>query len=195
MARMIRYITHPQVEIDPKVDICKWGLNILGKARVDALAQSGALHGTRAIFSSTETKALETAAPLAEALGCEVHVDELLGENDRRATGFLPPDEFEATADLFFANPTQSVRGWETAQRAQARIVRVFNTCLKHAPEGDVLFVGHGAVGTLLWCHLSGHTIDRQYDQGAGGGGSYFEMCTAKDTPDFGWRAIETLFA
>jgi hypothetical protein len=36
-----------------------------------------------------------------------------------------------------------------------------------------VLFVGHGAVGTLLFCHYSGFAIDRAYDQPAGGG-QYF---------------------
>jgi len=34
---------------------------------------------------------------------------------------------------------------------------------------GDVLFVGHGAVGTLLFCHYSGVAIDRAYDQPADG--------------------------
>ncbi|WP_306235158.1 hypothetical protein [Bradyrhizobium sp. Bra64] len=32
---------------------------------------------------------------------------------------------------------------------------------------GDILFVGHGAVGTLLFCHFSGHPIDRVHDQPA----------------------------
>ena len=46
-----------------------------------------------------------------------------IGENDRSATGFLPREEFWATADLFFAHPTESIRGWERAIDAQARIV------------------------------------------------------------------------
>jgi len=46
-----------------------------------------------------------------------------LGENDRSATGYLEPQEFETTANAFFAYPERSIRGWETAQAAQTRIV------------------------------------------------------------------------
>jgi hypothetical protein len=47
-----------------------------------------------------------------------------LGENDRSATGFLPPEEFERVADEFFGSPEKSARGWERAGDAQVRIVR-----------------------------------------------------------------------
>jgi broad specificity phosphatase PhoE len=36
--------------------------------------------------------------------------------------------------------------------------------------KGDVLFVGHGAVGTLLLCLYAGFAIDRTHDQPPGGG-------------------------
>jgi len=54
------------------------------------------------IVSSTERKAVDTAELLAghRALSFAVRAD--LGENDRSATGYLPREEFEATADLFF---------------------------------------------------------------------------------------------
>jgi broad specificity phosphatase PhoE len=88
-----------------------------------------------------------------------------MGENDRSATGFLPPSEFEATADRFFAEPDWSVRGWETARAAQARIVAAVRTALLDI-SGDALFVEHGGVGTLLYCALRRVEIDRRYDQG-----------------------------
>ena len=44
-------------------------------------------------------------------------------ENDRSATGFLEPSEFERVADEFFARPTVSIGGWERAIDAQKRIV------------------------------------------------------------------------
>ena len=42
-----------------------------------------------------------------------------LHENDRSATGYLPPNQFEAMADRFFAEPQASVLGWERAVDAQ----------------------------------------------------------------------------
>jgi broad specificity phosphatase PhoE len=109
--------------IDPKVPVPQWELSDLGRARVETLAQSGWLSGTAHIVTSAETKAIQTAKILATALGIDFKVRPAMHENDRSATGFLEPNEFEATADLFFSNPTKSVRGWEIAVRAQVRIV------------------------------------------------------------------------
>lgn len=193
MPRVIRYLTHPQVLIDPTKDVREWSLNAVGRARVRALARSGALHGTTVVFSSAETKAIETATPLAAAAGCALSIRGGMHENDRSATGFLPAEEFEAVADAFFAQPDQSVRGWETAKAAQARIVGEVRACLAHTPEGDILFVGHGAVGTLLYCHLADLPISRDHDQGAGGGGCFFEFDDEQGGPEAGWRPMEAL--
>jgi broad specificity phosphatase PhoE len=190
----VRYLTHPQVLIEPVKDVRKWSLNPLGSERVSALAkQLGSLSGTRRVVSSDETKALETASPLALALGVELEVRPLMHENDRSATGYLPPEEFEAVADQFFAEPGRSVRGWETAEDAQRRIMSEVDICLAGLQEHDVLFVGHGGVGTLLFCALSGLRIERRFDQGPGGGGCWFEFDTRGRKPLQGWQPMEAL--
>lgn len=193
MPQIVRYLSHPQVTIDPDQDVRHWSLNDEGKARVAALAKSNALRGTSIIISSAETKAIETAAPLADALNCPLEVRDLMHENDRSATGFLPPDEFEAVADQFFAVPEQSTRGWESAAAAQARTVRQVMSCLTEKTDCDVLFVGHGGVGTLLFCNLSDLPISRKFDQGPGGGGCYFEFSPPDFRPAFGWRPMERI--
>lgn len=118
----------------------------------------------------------------------------MMHDNDRSSTGFLPPKEFEALAYQFFADTETSVRGWETAEAAQSRIIAEIRTCLELYKDGDVLFVGHGAVGTLLFCHLSGLPIDRGFDQGPGGG-CYFEFSGLLDKPTSGWRPMEDMTA
>ena len=115
-----------------------------------------------------------------------------LGENDRSATGFLPPAEFEAVADAFFAQPLQSVRGWERAIDAQARMVRAVEAIA--AAERDtarVAIVAHGAVGTLLYCHLAGLPIDRRWDQPPNKGGNYFGFSLEPRGVASWWRAID----
>lgn len=192
----VRYLTHPQVLIDPALDVRHWSLNAVGRARVAALAAGlGALRGTRRVITSAETKARDTATPLAAALGVEPEIRPAMHENDRSATGFLPPAEFEQVADAFFAHPTASVRGWETAQAAQARILSDLRACLAGPQSGDLLLVGHGAVGTLLYCALAGLPIDRRHDQGPGGGGNWFAFDAATCTPAQGWQPMETLIA
>lgn len=189
-----RYLTHPQVLIDPAIPVPRWSLNAAGAARVAALAAApGALRATRRIISSDEAKAIETAMPLAHALGLTVEIRPLMHENDRSATGFLPPTEFESMADAFFAQPDDSQRGWEPARTAQARILAEVDATLAMDSAGDVLFVGHGGVGTLLYCALSGQAIDRRFDQGPGGGGNWFGFDIDSRRAGPGWQAMESL--
>lgn len=196
MPATVRYLTHPQVLIEPLKDVRRWSLSPAGRERVAALTASlGSLSQTRRVISSDETKAVETAAPLAQALGVGLEIRPRMHENDRSATGFLPPAEFEAVADRFFAEPASSVRGWETAEDAQRRILSEVDACLAAPQEGDVLFVGHGAVGTLLFCALSGLGIDRRFDQGPGGGGCWFQFDIQHRQPRQRWQPMEALIA
>lgn len=187
---LVRYLTHPQVEIDPTIFVPQWGLSAVGRRRVAALAASGWLSGTTAIISSGERKAIETAEILAAALSLIVDVREAMHENDRSATGFLPPYAFETAANAFFAKPHTSFRGWERAIDAQARIVRETEAVLARAQCGDILVVGHGAVGTLLFCHYSKIPISRAHDQPAGGG-NYFTFRRNDRCVLHTWRAME----
>ena len=151
---LARYLTHPQVVVDPARDVRDWGLNATGHARVAQLAQSSALAGTTRVISSAETKALETALPLAAALGCEVEIRAAMQENDRSATGYLQPADFGPLRRMrFFAKPADSFRGWETANSARDRIVAEVEASLTGHESGDVLFAGHGAVGTCALVH------------------------------------------
>ena len=194
MNAVVRYLTHPQVQIDPGVPVPSWGLSAEGRGRVQTLIRAGWLNGTTKVISSAERKAIETAQMIAAALGADFEIREAMHENDRSATGFLPPAEFETTADEFFAHPDRSVRGWECAVDAQARIVRGFESVLGGMQQdGDVLFVGHGAVGTLLLCHYAGLPISRVSDQPSGGG-HYFTINRADRRVLHAWRPMERAF-
>jgi broad specificity phosphatase PhoE len=184
------YITHPQVRIDPAVAVPKWGLSETGAARARLAATRPWARQLGRIISSDETKAIETAA-LVAAGGLSVEVIEGMHENDRSATGFLAPPEFEKAADWFFANPTASFHGWERAIDAQARIVsKVEEVLRQHDPKVPVAFVGHGGVGTLLKCHLEERPIARRGDQPAGGGNLFcFRLADRALSCD--WTPIE----
>jgi broad specificity phosphatase PhoE len=186
--QLIRYLTHPQVQIDPSAPVTSWRLSPVGRSRVRALAGAGWLRGTTQVITSAEKKAMETAEPIAAALGVQLEIRDAMHENDRSATGY-PPDEFENVANQFFAEPDISVRGWERARDAQMRIVREATLVLDRRQGGHVLFVGHGAVGTLLLCHYGGLAISRVHDQPPGGG-HYFTV-TNTNKLAHPWRRME----
>lgn len=185
------YITHPQVEIDPSVPVPEWGLSERGRSRTRQASQLPWATTLQRIISSTERKAIETAEILAELAGLEIEVVADMHENDRSATGFLPPPEFESAADWFFAHPDESFNGWERAVDAQARIVSAVTRILdEHDTSVPIAFVGHGGVGTLLKCHLTGTPISRDRDQPAGGG-NLFAFSLADRILACDWTAME----
>lgn len=187
---MIRFISHPEVVIDPKVPVPDWGLSPRGRERLAVLLAEPWIAEVAAIWSSQERKAIETALPIAAARGLTVRTLRELHENDRSATGFLPPDEFERVADRFFAEPMQSVRAWETAKAAQDRILAAVRRVDTESPPGEVAIAAHGGVGTLLYCHLAGEAISRAHDQKGAGNVIAFERGTWRLI--HGWRPIDS---
>ncbi|MCB0997316.1 MAG: histidine phosphatase family protein [Acidimicrobiales bacterium] len=189
---LLRYITHRNVTIDPSIPVPEWGLSNEGRRRAHAMLDQPRTTSIARIVSSTETKAVETAEILATHLGLVVEVRPGIGENDRSATGFVPPKEFEALADAFFANPHASVQGWERAIDAQQRIAHGLEDLLaSNEGDGDIAVIGHGGVGTLWYCHLTGVPIDRDHDQP--GQGHYYTIDLTTRSVAHTWRPIDAI--
>ncbi|MFN7168837.1 MAG: histidine phosphatase family protein [Pannonibacter sp.] len=187
------YLTHPEVKIDPAVPVPDWGLSDLGRERASRAPHLDWAGGIRHVVSSAERKAIETAEIFARAFDLDVAIVEASHENDRSATGFLPPPEFQEVANAFFAAPQESIRGWERAIDAQTRIVNAVRSTLAHLPAGEpVLFCGHGGVGTLLKCHLLGVPIARLHDQSSGGNWYVFDPADLdrQAATSLGWTAL-----
>ncbi|WP_144759053.1 histidine phosphatase family protein [Curtobacterium sp. 9128] len=180
------FLTHAEVVIDPAVPIETWHLSPGGRLRAAAAHRVAWHAGVARIVSSDERKAVESAELLAGAVGRTASTDAALGEIDRSATGYLPPPEFEPVVDAFFARPTESVRGWERAVDAQARIVDAVRRCT--ADGSDVTIVSHGAVGALLLAHLTGAPISRKLDQP--GMGSVFTFDPRAWRAASGWTRV-----
>jgi broad specificity phosphatase PhoE len=185
----VLFITHPDVRIDPAHAVARWSLSDTGRARMQAFAAWPGLGQVDRLFCSTETKAIEAAAILERALGLSARHDPALGENDRTATGYLAKPDFERAADEFFAHPLRSYRGWERAVDAQRRIIDALDSALREPGSGDIAIVSHGAVGTLLKCHLKGCAITRAEDQPAQGHVFCFDAATRRLVGD--WRRLE----
>src|SRR5262245_25808820 len=192
MSRHIYFITHPDVVIDPRIPVPQWPLSEPGKRRIRHLLSRAWIARIAALYCSTEQKALDGAALLAEALGIPLHQVAALGENDRTATGYLPKAEFDATVDAFFAQPHANIRGWERAIDAQARIVEAVAHLASMAPgAGPLAVVSHGGVGALLLCHLTGVPISRTAEQPGASGGIYFLFQMPEGILVHGWKTIE----
>ncbi|AUH33292.1 histidine phosphatase family protein [Paracoccus tegillarcae] len=187
---VLRYLSHPQVAIDPNMPVPDWPLSDQGRARIAALADAPWLAATSAVVSSAEVKARETAAMIAAILGLPPRSDPALNEIDRSSTGYVPHDRHEALADAFFADPQDSAEGWERASDVQRRGMTAIRRHVADHGDGDLLIIGHGGIGTMCWCALSGDDPRRRPDQPAGGGAVW-----AASLPDLApihaWQPME----
>lgn len=161
------YVTHPEVTIDPATPVPLWSLSSVGEARARAFAQHPLAKAVRRVVASNERKAIELGQAIAVFARAPLTTEHEFAENDRSATGFVPPERFEQLADAFFARPDELVEGWEPARAAQARIAGAFEAAIAlHDVTKPIAFAGHGGVGTLLKCYLAGREISRAEDQG-----------------------------
>lgn len=185
---MIWYLSHPEVIVDPCVPVPDWRLSEKGRDRIAGAVADGWPGRIARIVTSPERKARDTAGLFAAKCGVAPMVIDGMSEIDRSSTGYVPHARHEALADAFFERPAASADGWETAQAAQGRVAAAFDAAI--VGESHILIVGHGGVGTLLWCHLSGAEISRQHDQVAGGG-CFYRIDPVTLRPLETWRRIE----
>jgi len=185
------FVSHPNVVVSPDIPVPEWPLSEEGHSRMQACLRLPWVGSIGAIFCSTERKATDSARHLASHLSLPVNEIAELGENDRSSTGYLPSRQFEELANAFFAEPYHSVRGWERAVDAQARVVAAVSK-VEAATRGlaAVAIISHGAVGTLLYCHLTRQATSRRFDQPSGGG-NYFSYSLSPPTAYSWWRAID----
>jgi broad specificity phosphatase PhoE len=188
----ILFLTHPEVVIDPAVPVPEWPLNATGRARAERFADLLVGRDVSAVHASTERKAMDGAAIVAERLGLSYTTDEDLGENDRSATGYIAPPEFWEVVGQFFARPHESIRRWERAIDAQARIVRAVTRIARgDETSGDIVIVSHGGVGCLLTAHLQGVPIGQESRPPHPGGGCLLVLDRPALAIRQDWRAIE----
>jgi broad specificity phosphatase PhoE len=185
----VYFITHPEVIVEPGVPVTEWTLSIQGRRRAQRMLSQPWCRQIGQIACSAERKSIEVAELMSRHLRMPYTRYSGLGENDRSATGYLPREEFEATADEFFATPDLRVRGWETARAAQARIVRTVDEVLRNAAVHSLAIVAHGGVGALLRCHLKGIPISRAEDQPRQG--SYFVFSRSEPRRVTNWQGID----
>lgn len=190
------FITHPEVVIDPKQPIPEWPLNPIGRARMERFAGLIENRDVSAVYASTERKAMDGAAIVAERLGMSYATDHDLGENDRSSTGFIAPPEFWEVVREFFGRPHESIRGWERAIDAQTRIVSAVSRIAREdETSGDIVIVSHGGVGCLLTAHLQKVEIGQESRPSHPGGGCFIVVDREAFTLKKDWRTIEDGFA
>lgn len=148
---LVRHAHTAQSEADART----WPLSERGRAEAAQLARWGGWRDVQVIVTSTEAKAIETAAAIIAAHPHIVMLPsvEALSEVDRGAI-FIA--DYESAVAAFLAQPEASPYGWERAADARARFVTAITEVLSPYPDASVAVVAHGLILTLYLSTLIG---------------------------------------
>jgi broad specificity phosphatase PhoE len=150
MSRLV-LVKHSLPTVIDSVPAASWRLSPAGAARCVALAERLRVFDARAIASSIEPKAVETATLVGQELDLPVDIVEGLQEHDRHETKLLGDAEYAAAIASLFASPRELVFGRETGAAALVRFDGAVMGRLAALPAADdVIVVSHGTVISLF---------------------------------------------
>lgn len=126
-------------------------LNATGREQARRLVAELSDAQVTAIYSSDLKRALDTAAPIAAALGLEVEVDPAFREIDQGDWEGRTPDEIEVRwPDLWGPARHYSQRpGGESPDEVRGRALEGLVRIARRHPGENVIVVSHG--GTIRW--------------------------------------------
>ena len=155
---LIRHGLPERVELQPghRADPA---LSSVGRAQATAMAGWLATERVDAVYASPMRRAIETAEPLAAAVGVAVTVAAGVAEYDRDANAYVPVEELRAADDPrwrqmvegdYFADAT------ETAEQFQGRVVAALDEVIG-AHRGETVAVAcHAGVINAWFGHVLG---------------------------------------
>lgn len=152
---------HAMPELRADLPAARWHLSPDGIAGAKRLAERLRAYEPSVIVSSTEPKALETAAIVSEALGMQFESPVGLHEHERPDPGLLEQPEFERRVAQLFARPSEIVFGAESANDALHRFASAVDRAIAD-DRGTIVVISHGTVISLFVAaraHADGHAL------------------------------------
>jgi len=125
-------------------------LSSIGIQQAESLAELLAAEAVDAIWSSPMRRARETAAPLADALGLHVAIDDGLAEYDKHSESYIPVEELKA------ANDPRWMQLPERPEEFAAEVVDAVERVIARHPRQRVAVVCHGGVINAYAGHVLG---------------------------------------
>ncbi|MFL6206960.1 MAG: histidine phosphatase family protein [Acidimicrobiales bacterium] len=156
-AAPITYVRHAMPRVEDGVDSAHWHLDDATRASARAWAERLEVGpGIAALVTSTEPKALETAAAIAERWPTEVHEDDRLREAVRPWIG----TGYRAMAHAYLRG--EPLDGWEPHGEVATRVGAAVRAAQEAAAGGPVVIVGHGLALSIHLGDQLGADFDRE---------------------------------
>lgn len=146
----VRRETTDGTPADPELDVS-------GRDQAERLARWLAPEDIHAVYVSPMRRALETAAPLAAAVGVELVVDDEIAEFDRASHFYIPIEELKAAGDPRYEEIMRGEHHGEVDPETFREVVTVAVERIIEANKGRrVAVVCHGGVINAWAAHVLG---------------------------------------
>lgn len=155
---LVRHALPARVDNSLTGEIADPGLSALGRRQAGVLAAwlAGSQPGgppaeaVDAVYSSPMVRALETASPVAERLGCPVVVADGLAEYDAEEVVYIPVEELRAERDLRWLELVSGEAIPDLADFKARVVATVERLVAAHPTQRLVLFCHGGVIGAYL---------------------------------------------
>jgi 2,3-bisphosphoglycerate-dependent phosphoglycerate mutase len=128
-----------------------------GLRQAEHLAQYLSSEPIDAVYSSPMQRALQTAAPVAAALGLDVVIESGIAEFDQNSPEYIPVEELKAANDPRWVALVEGT--WdsdETDAEFRARTIGSIESIIERHPGQRVVAACHGGVINLYLAHVLG---------------------------------------
>lgn len=166
-------LRHGETEFSQTGGFCGWTdaeLTAEGKQMAEQFAQTHKQIKWEAIFCSPLKRAVETAQPLANAMGLELNKRDALkeinyGKWEGLTQAFVKKEYAEDYAKWSGEPGWNAPTGGETAFQIAERSMKVVSELLNNHVDGPVLVVSHKATIRIILCCLLGIELGRYRDR------------------------------
>lgn len=145
------FIRHSQSLVNPDIPITSWGLTDEGIKFATVLHDNPIIKAVQVMYSSLQTKALETAVLLTKNNGIPIKTDNRFTEVTSFTTKFMKSEEHAETVRAFCAGTMERVSGGESAAEALKRFNDAVISVVTTEKDKQVVgIVSHGMILTLF---------------------------------------------
>lgn len=155
-------IRHSKSLVNPNTPIRSWGLSAEGGVLAGKLNGITEIKTLDVLYSSLQTKALETAILATKNTGIPIKTDNRLMESTSFTNKFVSPEEFEQNTKRYHADKKLSINNGETSEESLNRFIAAIEDITKaEAGKKNIGIVSHA---NILATFASQHTGKDAYE-------------------------------
>lgn len=148
----IIFIRHSKTEIDPQVPISNWGLSEEGVELAKRFSTNESVQQLDVLYTSFQTKALETAVLLAKPNGIPIKADNGLTEVSSFTGPFEPNfEQYEQGVKDYYAKKIERISNGESIDEAVERFNRtLLSIVAAEQGKNKIGIITHANIVTLF---------------------------------------------